>query len=462
MENEHSTELSSELSVFEEEFIEDAIVSKNLEPKHPVTSIGDNVNAPIDFNIDGTEQAIRPSECFIKINCSLIGTKIVTTPANAAGGNATVVNHDVLSNDVRCSIINNIGHSLFSKVSAKLGNREVSSLAHYPYISYLNTRLNFSKATLDSYGRVFGWYPDVTGDNATLNSTDSLNNVSLAARRGWFARTAGNSLDLIIHPFSPLFMLNKIILPFIPLSVRLERVSNHQFYLQYPTPGGGETVDYRIKINSAIFYTQYLELTPEYSIGLEQMLTRNIKPVTYKMPEPQLLTFNVAPNIPSFNIHNMFNGSVPDKILVMFVTAAAFNGDHLQNPYNFINADVRSIGLYRNGIPFPHPPIEVNFGTKDYALAFHSTLTALMAPSPVGPSLPLDEFVSGTTIFAFDTSPDSSATQMSNLLNRTTNMRLEVTFGTAPTVALVCLVYFERELRVSVDGQRNVSVSTLY
>lgn len=461
MESSHSTELSSELSVFEVEYINDAIIAKNLEPKHPVTSIGENVNAPIDFNIEGTEQAIRPSQCFIKINCSLLGTKTVVTPGAAADAPPTTRTRDVLDNAVQCSIINNIGHALFSKVSVKLGNREVSSIAHYPYISYLNTRLNFTNATLNSYGRIFGWYPDIHGSDATLNSTDSTGNASLQQRRAWFS-TDGNTLDLIIRPFSPLLLLEKIILPYTPFSVRLERVSNPQFYLQYPNPRAGETVDFRIKINSAIFYTQYLDLTPEFSIGLEKALTKIQQPVVYKMPDPQLITCNVPPDLASFEINNMFSGSIPDKILVMFVTAAAFNGDNTQNPFNFINANVSRIGLFRNGTPFPHPPIDVDFTKRNYGLAFHSTLTALMAPSPIGPSFPLDEFVSGTTIFAFDTSPDSSGKQLSTKMGSGTKIRLEVQFGTAPTVPLVCLVYYERELRVTVDALRNISVQNYY
>jgi len=62
METLHSTELSSELAFFEEDYINDAIMSKSLEPKHPVTNIGENTSSPIDFNIDGTERAIRPSQ----------------------------------------------------------------------------------------------------------------------------------------------------------------------------------------------------------------------------------------------------------------------------------------------------------------------------------------------------------------------------------------------------------------
>jgi hypothetical protein len=147
----------------------------------------------------------------------------------------------------------------------------------------------------------------------------------------------------------------------------------------------------------------------------------------------------------------------------MFVNAKAFNGDNLLNPFNFTNANITKIGLYKNGIPFSQPPIDCNFTAKDCALAYHNTLTSLQAPSPVGPCLTLKEFMNGTTIFAFDTAPDSSgAIQLKTLSNHTTNIRLEVTFGTAPTEPLVCLIYYERELRVALDFQRNVTVKTIF
>jgi len=112
METLHSTELSSELAFFEEDYINDAIMSKSLEPKHPVTNIGENTSSPIDFNIDGTERAIRPSQCFIQINASLIGKKTVVTPATSTS-TATTVRTDVIENRVHCGIINNIGHAFF-------------------------------------------------------------------------------------------------------------------------------------------------------------------------------------------------------------------------------------------------------------------------------------------------------------------------------------------------------------
>ena len=434
-------------------------MSKSLEPKHPVTNIGENTSSPIDFNIDGTERAIRPSQCFIQINASLIGKKTVVTPATSTS-TATTVRTDVIENRVHCGIINNIGHALFSKMSLKIGNREISSIADYPYVSYINTRLNFNKSNLDSYARLSGWLADKPVV-AEINNTDSTADGTLKKRKAWFGRT-NNNIDLVIQPFLPIFMMDKVILPFIPISVRLERVTNPHFYLQFPDPLVNETVDYRIQINSAVFYTQYLELTPEYSIGLEKMLTRQTKPAIYKMTEPQILVYNVPPQLSLFSVNNLFNGSLPEKILIMFVTSAAYNGNNLLNPFNFTNADIRNIGLFRNGVPYPHPVIDINFNQKNYAIAYYNTLTALQAPSPAGPCLTLDEFVTGTTIFAFDTSPDSSGIQMSTLTNRTTNIRLEVKFGTAPVEPLVCLVYYERELRVAVDGQRNVSTEILF
>ncbi|MCI4409950.1 MAG: hypothetical protein JHC26_12725 [Thermofilum sp.] len=144
----YSTELSSELSIFEEQFISDAILSKSVDPRFPITSITDNVSAPIEFEIDGNEFAIRPRDCNIHLNISLIGEKITTTPA-AADGAATRTVQTVLNAANPCTQINNIGHSLFSKITTSLGGREISTLTNYNYISYINTRLNFADNTLN-------------------------------------------------------------------------------------------------------------------------------------------------------------------------------------------------------------------------------------------------------------------------------------------------------------------------
>jgi len=451
-----TTEISSELAVFEETVIGDAILSKSLEPKHPVTSITDNVNAPIDFLIDGNDFAIRPSGCFIALNISLTG--LLTKHIAATSTNpATATTKEVSRADVKCAQINNIAHSLFSKITTYLEGREVSTISNYHLGAFLNVLLNFPESTLDTYARLCGWYKDVPG---AMDSTDSAVGA-LKKRKSWF--NADGSLDLIFCPFSPVLMSDKIIIPKTSLGLRLDRVTNPAFYLQYPNPAADESVNYKINVNSAIFYAQRLELTPEYIVGLERMLKIERVPVIYQMTEPQILTFNVPPQLRNFNVNNLFHGSIPEKILVMFVSAKAFNGDNTLNPFNFQNADVTRIGLYKRGIPFPHPPVDAVFGSKQCALAYHTTLTALQAPSPAGPCLTIDEFISGTAIFAFDTAPDASgAIQLSTLANPSSDIRLEVTFGTAPAEALVCLVYYERELRISADVDRNITVETLF
>jgi hypothetical protein len=193
------------------------------------------------------------------------------------------------------------------------------------------------------------------------------------------------------------------------------------------------------------------------------MLREKEIPVIYKLPEPQILVYNVPTLLTQFSVNNMFNGNIPPKILVMFVAARAYNGDNTRNPFNFTNANVQSIALYKNGIPFPQPPLATNFQSKTCALAYYTTLKSLHAPSPIAPCLTFNEFLNGSTIFAFDTTPDSSGTpQLSSLINRTTNIRLEVTFSAAPTEPLVCLVYYERDIRVSVDVGGNVAVETIF
>jgi hypothetical protein len=454
----YSTELSSELSIFEEQFISDAILSKSVDPRFPITSITDNVSAPIEFEIDGNEFAIRPRDCNIHLNISLIGEKVTTTPA-VGEALATQTVQTVLNAANPCTQINNIGHSLFSKITTSLGGREISTLTNYNYISYINTRLNFADNTLNSFGQLGGWFADDPDDMDSVSITAA--NSSLKVRKAWW--NANGSLDLVINPFSPILMSEKIIIPRTSLKIRLERVSDPKFYLMYPHAVANERVAYKIRINEAIFNVQRVELTPEYVIGLETMLREKEIPVVYKLPEPQILIYNVPTLLTQFSVNNMFNGNIPPKILVMFVAASAYNGDNTRNPFNFRNANVQSIALYKNGIPFPQPPLATNFTSKTCALAYYTTLKSLHAPSPIAPCLTFKEYLSGTTIFAYDTTPDSSGTpQLSSLINRTTNIRLEVTFSVAPIEPLVCLVYYERDIRVSIDVGGNVAVETIF
>lgn len=442
-------ECSTELALYEGKYMTDACVNKFLEPKHPTSAIDTNANNPIDFLIDGTDKAIRLNASFIHLELEYQGKHRVAV----AAGN---VDRDAFDVEAQCVAVNNIAHSIFDTVTITMQGKEISSTSNYPYTSYFNTRFNFNKSILENYGKLSGWSPD---DLDALDSVDAVNNEILKKRRA--LANGRKTLDLIMMPFVPLFHLDKIIPPNVSIGINLKRKTTPGFYLMHEALLAGEKWDLVVK--SAVLYVQRLELTPEYVIGLEQILLSPEMPIVFEMTEPTVITCNVGNGVSQFSMNNMFNGAVPEKILIGFVQTAAYTGTRDKNPFNFKHCNISEIALYKNGIPFPVPPIKANFADNQVAMAYQNTITALECTSPIGPSLSLEEFVKGTTIFAFSTNPDPSGnTDIHSMINQTTNMRLEVTFNTQLTEEMMCIIYFERDTRVALDRNRNVSKELVF
>lgn len=442
-------ECSSELVLWEGKYVPDACVNKFLEPKHPTAAIDGNANNPIDFLIDGTDKAIRLNASFITLTLEYEGKKSVRV-------NNADVQRDAFDPEARCVAINNIAHSLFHKVSILMQGKEISSTLNYGYTSYFNTRFNYNNEMLNSYCKLAGWSAD---DINNLDSVESVTNDILKARRN--LANGRKTLDLIMRPFAPLFHLDKIIPPNVSIGVHLERHSNPHFYLMHEDLGQGEA--FRLSVKSAILHVQRLELTPEYVIGIEQMLLDPTQPIVFEMTEPSVITANVGTGVSQFSLNNMFNGAVPEKILIGFVETAAYNGAPNKNPFNFKHCNITEIALFKNGVPFPVPPIKANFADNQIAMAYYNTLTSIESTSPIGPTLSIEEFVKGTTIFAFSTNPDPSGNpDIHSMINQTTNMRLEVTFKQQLTEEMMCIVYFERDTRVGLDRNRNVNKELIF
>jgi hypothetical protein len=55
----------------------------------------------------------------------------------------------------------------------------------------------------------------------------------------------------------------------------------------------------------------------------------------------------------SGNQPNMFQGGLPNRIVIGMVGADAFNGTYTKNPFNFKNYDITTLGLTVNGENLP-------------------------------------------------------------------------------------------------------------
>jgi hypothetical protein len=59
----------------------------------------------------------------------------------------------------------------------------------------------------------------------------------------------------------------------------------------------------------------------------------------------------------SGNQPNIFQGTLPIRIVIGMVDADAFNGTYANNPFNFKNYNITTMGLTVNGESLPGKPL---------------------------------------------------------------------------------------------------------
>jgi hypothetical protein len=289
-----------------------------------------------------------------------------------------------------------------------------------------------------------------------MDSTVHTENTALATRRSRAHDRA--SIQFLIKIHSPLFQMGKVLLNHVDVDVTFTRHAEPQFYLMYGAGG-----DFKFEMDDAVLHVQKLQPSSEYCAGIERMLRDEDSPLTYTLNQPKLNVLSIPAGQTNYVNSNLFQGSVPRRIIVSMVSTTAYNGTADSNPFNFQHFNLREIGLYKNGIPYPRPITKVNFANKNYTYAYHQFMASIQAAyNRHVPNISIEEWAQGTTFFSWDMSPDQyGGEDPHTIANRPANIRLAMNFEQPTAVPITLLVYYEQDLRIQIDHTRTVSVETL-
>ena len=128
-----------------------------------------------------------------------------------------------------------------------------------------------------------------------------------------------------------------------------------------------------------------------------------------------------------------FQGQRPTRTIVGFVDSQAVSGAYDKNPFNFENCNIRSICLYVDGLP-TRAPLQLDFSQTGGVSAIEAFANLFFSNGTWnkdrGIYIDRNDFVSGTTLFAFELEPNYSQQGEYLCLVKSGNVRLEVQFAT--------------------------------
>jgi hypothetical protein len=400
------------------------VTYQEIRPSSQVTD-----GSPIEFVIN-TNNSVE----YIDLKGSQLYVKVKVLKADGSN----------LPKNEKVGPVNLFLQSLFSSSEVTLQNKISVTCNNNPFSAIIKTLLNLDDATTTTQTSTQLFYAD---DHDHPEDPDPAGkNNGLTVRSQYISESKVYDLQgPLFHDFFqlPRYMLNQV-----DVKLKLFR-SSPAFSLL-----SGETSPaYKIVILDIILLARKISVSPSVIYAHNEMLQRtNAK---YFYPKTDTRIQSIATGSTTFHWENLFQGQKPNKVVVGFVKSASISGNYVTNPFDFLNCNITSICLYADGMSVMGNPLKLDFNNGTSVVRAYTNLFVLTNKwnQNAGMSITREQFVRGSTLFAFDLNPYFH--DFIPLL-QSGNVKLEVQFGTALTENISCIVYSESLGYLEITKDRDV------
>ena len=89
----------------------------------------------------------------------------------------------------------------------------------------------------------------------------------------------------------------------------------------------------------------------------------------------EVKTTSIASGQYRFSTNDIFQGLVPNKLIVGLVSRAAYMGDYSKGPFYFRHYNCSSVGFYVDGQSYPSQPLQPNYEADQYVNCYRTSTT---------------------------------------------------------------------------------------
>lgn len=433
----HSSEcVKSELDLFTLPPTQTSIENSHFVYYNPVSTLSDD--APIEFIVPGHgDEYIDLAHTMIKVRAKIV----------KPDGTATITDN--------VGPVNNFLHSIFNQVDVYFNQKVVTSPNNlYGYRAYIETLLNYGSDAKSSHLGMGLWSTDsfLAMESGPIVTGDGAKNQGLGVRH-WFTK-GGKVFDMLGHLHCDVFNQDKFLMNGVELRVRLIRAKNEYCLMDFTELG------YKVHVMEASLIVRRVKLSPNILIAHARALAKTT--AKYPLTRVEVKSFVLHNGIMGETIDNAILGQLPKRIIIGFIENTSFNGGKQKNPFNFQNFGINFLCLNVDGRQLPSKALQPKFG-DDVCLDVESYNT-LFAGSGVhfgdqGNHISRPSYPDGFCLFAFDLTPDLSASSASHWnLIKSGSIRIEVRFDKATSQNINCLLYAEYDNLLEIDSTRQVIV----
>lgn len=348
-------------------------------------------------------------------------------------------------------------HSLWEKVDIRYqGQLMTHTLGDYAYSAYMKTLkcLGAGNNNLESVGFVLdSGHMDSSGkiDIEADGKKSSQVNIGAMTRKDWLE--GGKTFQMEGPLLADVCEADRYLLNQTEVGITLYR-TRPQFHIA----AQDNTTQYKINIQDIYFRACYVKPSPGVLLGINKALEADHRAL-YPYTKTEVRSFTIPKGFLDVTWDNVFQGVVPDQVVVGMVSDAAKSGSYTKNPYNFQHYDVRELGLSVDGVYVPTQPIKLDFseGGQNFVAAYRDFMSCMIS-CPDDVAINMNSYRNGYTLFVFNLDNDkipSTGEGDFNLVKRG-SARLELRFGTALPETVSLIVYSAYKTVFQVDKTRKV------
>jgi len=368
---------------------------------------------------------------YLELSCSI----------HQHNGNDLRYDGTTAANSDEPKFVNNILHSLFSECDVYANGIKISTAnGVYGHKSYLETEMSHGKDAKDTWLSCQGYnYETDPADQTHADIHGREETTRTSATLQLFGKL---SVDF--------FTCDKLLLPDVTLRIKLVRAHN-----DFVIMTDHATKRYTIHIRDASLYVRKMTVSENVVASLERVLLKT--PAMYKYTEVIPKTFIIPAGQNSWKHEDVFMKEPIRRMAIAMNTNTAFGASNVSNPFNYQKFRLRSITVYRNGIPIAGTPLE----TEDNKRAYFNGLTFL-AFGRLSHGIPITQF-ENHYILVFDLTSTLEASH-EFIHPELTNSSIGIDMSFAANLANPVEVFFlaEKASTIFIDSARNISKNVLF
>lgn len=421
--------LKSELDIFENTTLQVSTEESSFLQIHPVASINDK--GPLEFYQNSS------GEFYLDFSHTLLYLQVKIVKNN---GSATAATDYVTP-------VNYLLNTLFSDCSVFLNDKQISSQPNYSYRCYLESLLCTSKATQTSLLSAAFFHKDSANK---FNETDPTTSGNEGLKKRFSLSKESKVLDLIGGLHLDLSTQPKLIPNGVDFRVKLQR-NKDAFVLMSASEG------FKVVIQSACLYVRKVHINPSVWLSHQKVLETTVAKIPIRRVECK--AFSISSGISSHCIANAFLGSSPTRLILGFVSNTSYNGDVTKNPFCFEHYNLNHLAVSNGNKSFPSQPLKPNYEQDQYARSYFSLFTDLGRyhyDSTI--NITYEEYKKGYCLYAFDLTPDFSASESHISVAQNANLTIDFKFARPLSETVTLIAYALYRNTIEIDKARGIFI----